>query len=342
MASSNNATTGTARTCIDDNGDVILQLGKEDNSNGALLVSSRALAQGSRAFKAMFSDKWSGEMPTAASPQTVQLPDDNLDLVILLCLVLHHRSSDIPDHLTCAELADFTLLCDKYDCIGAARGWVRSWVLDLVSRIEKKDCSEKLILVAYVFDLPHEFYKVTQALLREKTFNVRLGVATHGHHLIPMEVFDRLRSAELNYHEGIRGALSFNHLSGLCTCGGNLPQLLNWYTIIEGYGGCDSSLCPMYGALCLEFTTAMAENGLFPIKINTLRGYQDLLSEMPDFQVELCDSPEGCLCSSVLLLRRCMKEQVDEVIASVNGICLDCIYTEEDGKARDCRAGAHN
>jgi hypothetical protein len=179
-----------ATTVIDKHGDILLQLGKEgDGSARCLLVSSRVLSLASTVFKAMFNGRFAeGQTLSYASPRAVSVPDDDPTLMELLCNIFHMRMSEVPDELDLKSLADFALICDKYDCREAIRFQARVWVLKFISDPDAPSF-EKLLFVTYVLDLPHEFRVVTLAIVRDRKNDMKVSVATHGQDFVPSILF---------------------------------------------------------------------------------------------------------------------------------------------------------
>lgn len=172
-------------------GDVILCVGKDDE-RVKLLVSASLMSFASSVFEVMFDGRFfEGQGLSPANPREVSLPDDDPQSMSLLCRIIHMQTADIPPQLEVVALADFAVLCDKYNCIDSVRPWGRVWVLELLPKPATQGY-EKLLMIAYVLDLPDEFYKVTQSLLRNRTFSVDLEVAAHGADFIPLSIFGTL------------------------------------------------------------------------------------------------------------------------------------------------------
>ncbi|KAF2183859.1 hypothetical protein K469DRAFT_751265 [Zopfia rhizophila CBS 207.26] len=164
-------------TTIDKRGDVLLQLSKDDTTF-SLLVSSRTLSLASPVFEAMFNHGFAeGRKLSSDSPRAIPLPDDDPSYMALLFMIVHMETSSIPVKLELEQLADFALLCDKLPKPQAPR-------------------FPKLLFVTYVLDLPHEFYKVTQSLVRDRAVYVNIGCAMNGHDFLPAALFDRLHQQQ--------------------------------------------------------------------------------------------------------------------------------------------------
>jgi hypothetical protein len=100
---------------IDKRGDVILQVGA-DNNAVHLLVSSKVLSLASKVFEAMFNNDFAeSQNLSSTSPREMPLPDDNPVQMTTICKLAHMQTSDNPEKLDVADLANFAVLCDKYD-----------------------------------------------------------------------------------------------------------------------------------------------------------------------------------------------------------------------------------
>ncbi|KAH7125572.1 hypothetical protein B0J11DRAFT_434683 [Dendryphion nanum] len=175
---------------IDSSGDVILILHREeDGPDLKLKVNSKILSLASPIFHHMFDGRFAeGQNLSAATPKEILLPSDKANLMQMLCLLVHFRCSRLPRTVDIETLADFAVLCDKYQCIEAAgwmsRGWVTSWLPH-----PKTANFEKLLFVTYVLGLPDEFNQVTRLLILNHTFDLDIGSAMHGFDFLPGQIF---------------------------------------------------------------------------------------------------------------------------------------------------------
>ena len=154
------------RVVIHPEGDVVLQLAKAE-----LNVSSRALSDASKVWRAMFSPRFSeGIALSLGKSDAIPLEDDDTDAMTNLCMVLHHCYWQIDKDITPEGLVELALVTDKYDCVEAISQfsscclteWLRSadeaWPLSTPSY----GC---LIYPAFTFDDPYAFQQVTKRLL---------------------------------------------------------------------------------------------------------------------------------------------------------------------------------
>ncbi|KAH7348213.1 hypothetical protein BKA66DRAFT_400980, partial [Pyrenochaeta sp. MPI-SDFR-AT-0127] len=169
-------------------GDVLLCVGQGENLVKLLVVSS-FMSVASPVFEAMFNGRFSeGQDLSSSNPRETLLPDDDPYIMTIVCRMIHMQTSDMPRQLEVDDFAGFAILCDKYDCIDAVRPWSRLWVLGLLPEPDMPGY-DKLLMITYVLDLPDEFYKVTQSLLKNRTFSLNLEVAAHSTDFIPLKVF---------------------------------------------------------------------------------------------------------------------------------------------------------
>ncbi|KAF2811823.1 uncharacterized protein BDZ99DRAFT_414378, partial [Mytilinidion resinicola] len=157
---------GLGMLILDSRGDVILKLGAEGECR--LLVSSNALTLASPVFRAMFTGGFAESQDlSSASPREVPLPDDNEATTILFCRIIHHNHAKVPAVVDLELFAQLTVLCDKYQCAAAVRPWAMHWVTVLLPRIGEVGF-EKLLLVTHGLDLPAQFTKVTELLVKDR------------------------------------------------------------------------------------------------------------------------------------------------------------------------------
>ncbi|KAF2651682.1 hypothetical protein K491DRAFT_555608, partial [Lophiostoma macrostomum CBS 122681] len=136
-----------------------------------LRVSSQAMSIASPVFAAMFNGRFSeGQNLSSASPKEVDLPDDDDKLMTWLVKIIHSKTLDMPKSIDVQELAQFGVLCDKYDCVEATRPWSKTWVSQVITKpgIANSIMAEKLLSATYIFDLPHEFEQITRMMIIDR------------------------------------------------------------------------------------------------------------------------------------------------------------------------------
>jgi hypothetical protein len=179
-------------------GDVRLQPGKDGKPVGTLLVSSVVLSLASPVFEAMFNENFAeGQDLSVTSPKRVELPEDEPYALQLLCLITHLQTDDIPDSVPVSQLADFAIVCDKYQCTKAVEFWSKIQIAQVLSKPWQR-LNVKLFIITYLLDLPKEFSQVTLHYLREVNFGIRYEIATHETNLIPLIIIGKSSLIQLD------------------------------------------------------------------------------------------------------------------------------------------------
>lgn len=151
---------------IDSKGDIVLELGKE-----RLLVSSKALTLASPVFEAMFKPTFKEGIQShqnSCDPSIIPLPEDDAEAFILLCKVVHHRAHEIPQEPGIPCLENLAFICDKYQCSAAVAYHGIVWLQRLLRDAGAKDLN-RLLLLAYVLDLPDCFSSISWEILQTHT-----------------------------------------------------------------------------------------------------------------------------------------------------------------------------
>ncbi len=147
---------------IDPEGDVVLEFRDEQ-----LLVSSKVLSLVSPVFAAMFKPQFKEGIQfhlAAGEPLTVPLPEDDAKAFILLCKVVHHRSDEIPAEPDISCLENLACICDKYHCTRAIVNSCVLWLQKLI-KVAPPEGLNRLLLVAYILDLPEFFSTISWEIL---------------------------------------------------------------------------------------------------------------------------------------------------------------------------------
>ncbi|OLN87518.1 hypothetical protein CCHL11_06106 [Colletotrichum chlorophyti] len=180
-----------SRRDIDPDGDITLVLGpirlgsdaevNDDSSEGSvknlqsdeLRVSSKILKLNSPVFKAMLGGKFREGAELAgktdhSEPYIVDLPDDDVEAMTILCQILHNVY--IPERPSPLCLERLAFVCDKYECMEALKYcgmvWVRDWLQDFDDQdteaaMPPMDDFCKLLVFTYVIELPTEFSEIS-------------------------------------------------------------------------------------------------------------------------------------------------------------------------------------
>ncbi|KAJ4989075.1 hypothetical protein SVAN01_05513 [Stagonosporopsis vannaccii] len=199
MATNSNATKTLSKW-----GDVILHVGEEQEADCKLLVSSVLLSHASPVFAAMFDGRFAeGQLLSTASPRVIQLPDDNPSSMATLCEIIHMQTADI-SMATCSDLVELAVLAEKYDCVSVLLPWGKMWV----STLMPEDVShglEKFLVATYALDLPEEFTKISQSMIRDSSEPLSVVAILRDHDTIPISVIDQILKGQ---HDAQKRALA--------------------------------------------------------------------------------------------------------------------------------------
>ncbi|KAH7411768.1 hypothetical protein DE146DRAFT_750926 [Phaeosphaeria sp. MPI-PUGE-AT-0046c] len=148
---------------IDPSGDVRFNIGPAGQPSAKLLVNSRVLSFASPVFAARFNGCFAeGQGLFSANPREISLPEDELCSMEILCNTAHMRAAELPTKMEHTPLANFALLCEKYRSEDNFRTFCRVWIIDLLKDTKHNEF-RKLLFVAYLLDLPHEFTEASKA-----------------------------------------------------------------------------------------------------------------------------------------------------------------------------------
>lgn len=147
---------------IDDQGDIILAAGPFH-----LRVSSNILRVASPVFRAMLQPGRYLEGQTSrdsAKPCTVKLEEDDPDVLVALCSILHFKKVVfLPD---IARLAAFADLCDKYQCARASLYHVMHWLIMFKNIATTDQERVHLLWITYTFGIEDEFNLASRELIK--------------------------------------------------------------------------------------------------------------------------------------------------------------------------------
>ncbi|KAK3637338.1 hypothetical protein LTR56_013687 [Elasticomyces elasticus] len=113
-------------------GDVTLLCGEQvgDKKIIGLRVSSHILSYGSPVFNSLLAPKFrEGTTLARTSSVEIPLPEDDPSHMIVLCNILHMRHDQEPYSINSpATLAEFAVLCDKYNCAQAVKPTLEQYI----------------------------------------------------------------------------------------------------------------------------------------------------------------------------------------------------------------------
>ena len=296
-------------------GDVILQSGQDGVGEGVrnILVSSVVLGLASPVFAAMFDGRFSeGQNLSPASPRTVPLPDDDPESIIMICKIAHMQTSELPLKLAVTVVSKIALACHKYDCANVVRPWAIIWIGALLEDLEAADF-EKMLLATHLLDLPREFFRVSQRLVRDPNTIFSVTKAMDGHEFLPLNVYEYLLLCQITYQRQVTTAFA---------------------SIVTGHEVCASSK-----QVLSNFISGLRRNNLWPVNQYSVLIIKSKLGAVPEPATPFgtCTSPY-CGCKSVTrLTKSTLIAELDKIYDKVEGLCLDCVRQKVLGEQkREC------
>jgi hypothetical protein len=151
-----------AKIIVNPNHDIVLRLNGYD-----LLVSSKVLSLASPVFEAMFKPHFKEGVEhhlRLGEPHIIPLPEDDPEATTLFCQITHHRSRDLPRTPSPLCLENLAIFCNKYICAGSVVGYGTLWIQRHSGSQSLEDLS-RLLLLAFVLDLPESFATVSREML---------------------------------------------------------------------------------------------------------------------------------------------------------------------------------
>lgn len=107
-------------------------------------------------------------------PLIIPLPEDDLEATTLFCQITHHRSPDLPRTPSPLCLENLAIFCDKYLCAGSVVSYGTLWI-QRHSRSRSLEDLSRLLLLAYVLDLPESFATVSREMMAAMKVALALG-----------------------------------------------------------------------------------------------------------------------------------------------------------------------
>jgi hypothetical protein len=141
--------------------DVILEVsGNEGRLD--LCVSSEALSLASPVFSTMFSSGFKEGIQQNKEREhlRVPLPEDNGDVMLIICLICHHRGDELRDEYEARKVLDLAYASEKYSFTDALRPWSSIWLNASLGEHPQDDRS-RLLGAACMFDNWKEFSRIS-------------------------------------------------------------------------------------------------------------------------------------------------------------------------------------
>lgn len=150
---------------IDIEGDVILELPMIPSGKMHLLVSSKVLSFVSPVLAKMFA--WEFRSCPSDSPSKIPVipfPEDDLEVLTLLCRIAHYKIDDLPKEIPLDLLVKFATTCDKYDCVRTVSHTSFRWLKIDINDHSSVDLN-RLLYCAYVLDIPEAFEDISKRIV---------------------------------------------------------------------------------------------------------------------------------------------------------------------------------
>jgi hypothetical protein len=147
--------------------------GKTNKEEVHYYVSSRHLRLASPTFDSLLTkEKWKeGEPDKDDGLYHVPAEDWDIEALLLLLNVLHHRNRHVPRSLSLEMLAKIAVLIDYYDCAEAVELCTERWIEHLrkTSPVPSGFCRDLMLwmCIAWVLRMPDEFTQTTAIALRQ-------------------------------------------------------------------------------------------------------------------------------------------------------------------------------
>uniref|UniRef100_A0A093XN32 BTB domain-containing protein n=1 Tax=Talaromyces marneffei PM1 TaxID=1077442 RepID=A0A093XN32_TALMA len=303
-------------------GDVLIKI-----ENYSLRVSRQKLSSISAVFSATLNGRFREGKKTTLGDQLVHqvsLPEDDIDLVLLLCKILYNRQDLIEEvpHGRC--LLELTVLCDKYQCVQSLKTELTQCIVHSLYFYSKYDTKNlcSLLLASYIIDCNEEFQTISEMILnifRKNAWQEQERGSFYqllNHPLIKADFANALESNYNDMNQKIDRLLSrpFQRLRNCC-CGGH-PN-----TRAKRAG---------------SFMEQLFKAELMPTDIQ-----KESIAEISK-RVESLGQVSFCHFSYCRTSANSLREMLMQEMKNINdrgtGLCLDCLkLNNRTGQAGRCR-----
>ena len=159
-----------ARTIqIDPHGNLKLHVGSKSKQT-TFIVSSNAMCLASCVWRAMFSSR--GHFAEASSIDgEASFPEDDTTAFLILINIAHLHFLKVPQILTCEQLFDIAVLCDKYDSVTLVRPWFEAWIKVIDGKAGPSLSGTRRLFIAWVFGERAVFEDVAKRISMRCTLN---------------------------------------------------------------------------------------------------------------------------------------------------------------------------
>ncbi|KAF2495477.1 hypothetical protein BU16DRAFT_390775 [Lophium mytilinum] len=314
MATEDADQSSTAVVEIARNGNVILVVGPRERR---LQVCSTVLKNASKYFNAMFGPHFSeGQDLRVARPKEVPMPEDDANVLEILCNIIHHRNDAVPETLSGTEVFDVAVAADKFDCVVAIKHASTLWL----NPREIQDVIElgHLMATAYILDNAQAFSEITLAMmLRHKESYLPLA----DEELVPWRTFYLLEERR-------------NHMRA------ELQQILLDGKIQFGTDDGPECSCSWSSRHSSAYMDLLQREGLEPLKMlsnMTVTEVLEKMERMNDPTIPREWKPCNYRWHRNPDLRIMRKSKLDIFKKGNHGLCIDCIRSSTTDEKQTCR-----
>lgn len=294
---------------FEEDGDVLIEI-----ENYKLLVSREKLCSVSVVFAAMLNGGFrEGLKITLGDRQIHQilLPEDDIDLVLLLCKLLYKRLDLVEWAPNGTVLLDLTVLCEKYQCVTSLKAELENLAsrsLNVYLKTDRVNLSA-LLLVSYIIDSTPLFGAISEYifdLYRERALDETKRRAFYQllqHFLIKLDFTAKFESKYKDLNQSVDRLLS-DQFWGLriCSCGGH-PNLK----------------AKRAGSLMQQLFKAR----LMPTDIQNA-SITEIDRRIENLEDVYCNHFRYCRAPS-RSLKNMLKEDMEKIKATGLGLCLNCV-----------------
>ncbi|KAF2000416.1 hypothetical protein P154DRAFT_492065 [Amniculicola lignicola CBS 123094] len=317
MATQNSDIPSTSVVEIATNGDVILVVGPEEKR---LQVCSSVLKNASKYFKNMFGPHFSeGQDLTTSSPKEIPMPEDDANVLEIICNIIHLRNDDVPEAVSPTKALGLAVAADKFECVVAVKHASTLWLKPR----EVQDITElgRLVAAAYILDSTRAFSDITLCMvLHHKDSYLSLAGEDLGlDESVVWHVIYLLEERRSQMHVALQHML----LDGSTDAGSDYePQCT----------------CGWSGQHCLAYIGLLRTNNLWPSNMAdiTISQVMEKINVMGDPTLGNGWAQCGYRWHRTTEYGRMRKYRLDSMQRS-NGVCIDCVRSRATATKRNCR-----
>jgi len=231
---------------------------------------------------------------------------------LFFCQITHHRSRDLPRKPSPVCLENLAIFCDKYMCADSVVSYGALWIQRHSGSRSLEDLS-RLLLLAYVLDLPESFATVSREMLL-----LNSGRFTS---LWVLDDHPAIHSDLLGEFNNRKTALFRDLQKGIVGLASRMATY-NCENVTKANG---------------TYLYSLKRYGLFPyedlFKAQSFSTIIEKASQFPSYRVERCEM-RRCNCYELrdMDLKVELQQGIEKCQKLELGLCLSCIKTKELSK----------